>query len=54
VCEYISSLAGTHLDPDVVQALLQHIHAREPVATASIPEPITRATLSTDDDQSRN
>ena len=37
VLEYINSLAATDLDPDVVQALLQHIHAREPVGTASIP-----------------
>ena len=54
VCEYINSLAGNHLDPDVVQGLLQYIHAREPVVTSFIPEPITRAALSTDDDQSRN
>ena len=26
VCEHIASLAGTHLDPDVVQAFLQHVH----------------------------
>jgi response regulator RpfG family c-di-GMP phosphodiesterase len=36
VLDYINSLAGTQLDPVVVQALLQHIHAREgPVAPTS-------------------
>ena len=34
VCEHIASLAGTHLDPDVVQAFLQHVHPPEPTASA--------------------
>ena len=37
VLEYINSLAGTRLDPVVVQGLLRHIHAHEgPVAPTSV------------------
>ena len=35
VREHIASLAGTHLDPDVVQAFLQHVHSPEPTASAT-------------------
>jgi len=34
VREHIASLAGTHLDPDVVRAFLQHVRPPEPTASA--------------------
>jgi len=33
-CEHIASLAGTHLDPKVVQAFLESVDPPEPTASA--------------------
>jgi PAS domain S-box-containing protein len=35
VREHIARLSGTHLDPDVVQAFLRHVHPPEPTASVT-------------------